>query len=185
MNNPRNVAQVAPYLQPGQPLYQRGPIVKPIDSCWRGFYETGKDGNFNNPTLPAVAFEAQAFISKQPCWLTLLHAAFTVVDQDLYVLLYDLNPADPAQLALLVANAPARWTLGPVPALTAGTIIYEASAELIPLPFQGSPQGGPEKPWAYGVPFNFGIVAVPSSTPRVWSQPIVPECVAITARVQT
>jgi hypothetical protein len=180
-----NAANVAPYYQPGHQSFQRGPLVKPIDSCWRNYYETGRT-NFNVPGLPTVAFESQAFVSKQPCWLTMVFAAFDLVAAPLYVLLFDINPADPAQLSLVVpGTAFARFSFGPVPAGTSGTLLYEASAELIPVPYQGAPQGGPEKPWAYGLPFNFGVTAVASSTPRVYTQPVNPNCMALTCRVQS
>lgn len=179
-----NQRNPAPYLAPPA-QFQRGPLVKPIDSCWRGTYETGKGGNFNTPNLPTAGFEAQANVAFQPCWLTFLHAALLLGGDERYVCLFDLNPGDPQQLALVVPGAVARYTFGPVPAGQGGTIIYEASAELIPVPFQGAPQGGPEKPWAYGLPFNFGIVAVASSTPRVYTQTAIPASMGLTCRVQT
>lgn len=180
MNN-RNPAPY--YAPPGQ--FQRGPIVKPIDSCWRGTYETGRDGNFNNPTLPTVAFEQVAQVSRQPCWLLYAHASFIIEQDTRFVLLFDVNPGDPAQFAQIVPGALARYSYGPIPAGLAGTLIYESSAELVPLPYQGAPQGGPEKPWSYGLPFNFGIVAVASSTPRVFTQTLTPDCMALTCRVQS
>lgn len=183
--NQRSVANTAAYYQQAGQQFQRGPLVKPIDSCWRGYYETGRGLNFNSPGLPTVAFEAQAEVAKQPCWLVMAHAVFPAIAQDRYLLLYDLNPGDPAQLALVVPGAAARFTFGPVTGNGGGTIVYEASGELVPVPFQGAPQNGPDKPWAYGMPFNFGIIAVPSATPRIWTQLVNPVSLALTCRVQT
>lgn len=180
MNN-RNPAPY--YTPPAQ--YQRGPIVKPIDSCWRGTYETGKGGNFNDSTLPTIAWEQVAQVSRQPGWLMYAHGAFLLTQETRFVLFFDVNPGDPAQFAQIAPGALARYSFGPIPAGLAGTLVYESSAELIPLPYQGAPQGGPDKPWAYGLPFNFGIVAVASSTPRVLTQPAIPDCMSLTCRVQT
>lgn len=171
---------------------QRPPVVKPIDICGRGFYETGRPPSesggpsFNTPALPTIAWENIARISSQPSWLMFLHAAFDpawlVPSQ--YVLLFDLNPGDATQLALMTVGAIARFTLGP-PNQPGGTIIYESGAEVVPI------ADDPEELWSFGLPFNFGIIAAASSTPRVYTPPQLPPppaaqgVVAITARIQT
>ena len=168
---------------------ERPPIVKPIDQCGRGLYETGRppsatgaDGpGFNTPALPTVAFENEARIASQPAWLMFLHATFNANwAQAGYVLIFDLTASDPSQLALIQPGAISRYTLGPVPASSGGTIIYESSAEVVPL-VQAIPKvmhhgrqehmPGDIYPWSYGLPFNFGIYAVASSTPRVYTPP--------------
>lgn len=172
----------------------RPPIVKPIDSCGRGFYETGRPPSgsgpsFNTPGLPTTAFENISSISSQPCWLLFLHATFNQEwDQDGYILLFDLNASDQNQLQLVTAGAVARFTLGPVLASSGGTIIYESGAEMIPQINVGSGINPNFVPWASGLPFNFGIVAAASSTPRVLTSPVGPggdPVSSVVARIQT
>lgn len=170
----------------------RPPIVKPIDLCQRGLYETGRPPsgpaagggdapNFNTPRLPTKLWENLAPVSSQPGWLMFMLTTFLETwNLPGYVLFFDLNPSDPNQLQLVTANAVARYTFGPVPAASGGTLIYESTAESIPLV---QPH---HSPWAYGLPFNFGIIAAASSTPRRLTAPDIDTGVmSLTARVQT
>lgn len=170
----------------------RPPIVKPIDICGRGMYETGRPPsttannapNFNTPQLPTRAWESISPISFQPSWLIFLHAVMNPLwdATSQYVLLFDLSINDPAQLALVVPGAIARYTLGP-PSAAGGTIIYESSAEVVPIADDTA------ELWSFGLPFNFGITAAFSSTPRVLTAPQIPEGAdgvgSIVARIQT
>lgn len=159
------------------------PIVSPIDANGRGEYETGKS-SFNSPTQPAFAFETQANILQQPGWLTSLFAVVPPLANTTaaaWILLYDLTPELVNQLfglstGIVPQGAIARYSLGVVTptdhAETGGAVVYESSAEEVPCrPATGqfpTHQDRPRlPPDVKGIPFNFGIIAVVSATPRI------------------
>lgn len=163
------------------------PMIKPIDANGRGEYETGK-ASFNTHEQPAFAFETQANILQQPGWLTSLFGVIPQLADTLlpaWILLFDLTPALVNQLFTIATgivpdDSIARYSLGPIRpsdhAATGGSIVYEATAEEVPCrpatgqQFQAScgPDGKPRlPPDVKGMPFNFGIIAVVSSTPRI------------------
>ncbi len=188
------------------------PIVKPIDANNRGEYETGKS-NFNDPSQPTLAFEAQSNILQQPGWLTSLFAVIPKLANatvPAWILLFDLTPKLVNGLwgistGIVPDGAIARYSFGPVRAddlaLQGGSIDYEGSAEEVPCrPATGqlpgcAPGALPRlPPDVKGMPFNFGIIAVASSTGRVLTTGVfVPQTgfvpyglsMSITARMQT
>lgn len=168
------------------------PLQNPANNDGRYFYETGRGGSFQIPItqVPAadwVPFEATALIARQPCWLTFIHVAVPdiVLNSQVYLLLWDVDPNTPGIDALIAAGMPSRYTLGPVPDTGfGGTIIYESSAEEVPCrvdPRRYPP--GTRPPEVRGLPFNFGIFAAASESPRVWTNDKA-LTVAITARMQ-
>lgn len=166
--------QLAPPLN--MPINCASPTMLPTERGGTGQYETGKD-SFNTPKLPTVLWEPteSAVIAKQPCWLTFLNVivnpAITTV---VYALLFDLNINDPQQLAdLMSGNVGARYTLGPVPASTGGTIVFAPVSEQI----------GKDGSVIEGLPFNFGLVLLASTTPRFHTSP-ENDAIAISARVK-
>lgn len=167
------------------------PLINPANSDGRYFYETGRDGAFQVPinNVPAadwVLFEDRSRIARQPCWLTFLHAAIPDQDSPVYVLLYDVNPDTNNIDALVISGMPARYSLGPVQATgIGGTIIYESEAEEVPC--RVDPRKYPHgPPTVKGLPFNFGILAFASTTPRFYTSAgeLVTLQMALTARMQ-
>lgn len=173
------------------------PPVKPIDRCERGQYETGK-ANFDTPDSPTQAWEsssiansdANSTVLPMPGSLMFLHATFsTAVVVPVYVLLYDMDPTTVQQFP--GPGAIARYTLGPcVPIPTVadptvssgGTVTYEATAEEV----YNAPGGPDRRARSIGLPFNFGIVAVASFGPRVYTlSELATMEWALTARFQT
>lgn len=156
--------------------YESGaPLQQPATSYRRGYYETGRDPNFNTEVLATTPWESVAIVSRKPCWLTLIHVVFPVTfppgqQEDAYALLYDTTDT-----SLIVAGAIARFTFGPVIAGSGGTIIYEAEAEEVPC----IPQCEGVK--ARGIPFNFGLIVAASTTPRILT---TLDEMAVTARIQ-
>lgn len=136
------------------------PAVKPVDVSRHGQYETGKGtGETQRFQLPTVAFERIASVSIQPAWLMLMNVVFSqALVVPAYALVFDLNASDPAQSSLLANGAISRWTLGPVPA-GGGTIMWGPESERIPDDVATDSE-------SIGIPFNFGITVVLSSTPR-------------------
>jgi hypothetical protein len=176
MNVPRHPNRSGiPYCPP--------PAVKPVDIGRHGQYETGKGtGETQSFQLPTVAFENVARVSIQPCWLMLMNIAFLeTLAVPAYALVYDINGSSVEQLSLLVNGAIARWTLGPVPnGLGGGSIMWSPESEHIP----DDTVTGDET--SIGIPFNFGITVVLSSTPRRLTNILVAEVpvagLAVTAR---
>lgn len=186
------------------------PLIKPIDANGRGEYETGKQ-SFNDPAQPSIAFETQANILQQPGWLTMLSAAFPSLDDEentfpAWLLLFDLttdlvNKLFSVATGLIPDGAIARYSMGPVRAsdmgISGGSVWYEATAEEVPcrtaigqFPSNCPPGDRPRlPPDVKGMPFNFGIIAVVSATPRilttVTSQDVsIGLSMAVTARMQ-
>lgn len=150
------------------------PLIDPVNNDGRYFYETGRDGSFQIPVTLAdpipAAFEGQSFICKQPCWLAFLHAQVPIQANNVFVLLYDVFPDANTAQDIITRQIPARYSFGPILAAPAsgGTLIYEAVAEEVPCRVDAArrhPSG--YVPTVKGLPFNFGILAIASSTVRV------------------
>lgn len=181
------------------------PAVKPIDRCQRGQYETSK-ASFNDTTPPTAPWEKNAIansengrqILAQPGSLMFLNAVFsTALVVPAWVLLFDL---DAAGAGALDTQAIARYSFGPgvpdvydpnTPTITSGACItYEAQAEQVYN--SGGRQrkqrdGDDREAWSFGIPFNFGITVVASSSPRIYVPfgELVTLEWALTARFQT
>lgn len=176
INSPQNA--YAPQVPGGSnimappPPQVFAPPQQPSTSCHRYTYQTGiaATGSVGaGQTQPSTSWETNALIANQACWLMSLMVAINVgAVGDQYILLYDA-----ATIAGVDQNKPALLTLGP---LEAGDtlILSEPVTEQYHLagrqPFKG---------W----PFDRGIVAMTSGSPRVWTEGSN-GVTAYTARVQ-
>lgn len=178
------------------------PTVKPIDRCERGQYETGKP-SFDTTDQPLFDWEdgyiandtgvgGNQLILPMPGSLMFLQATFsTAVVAPAYILLFDVDARFLQDNNGLQGGMRARYTFGPCvpivssgdPAVSSGgTVTYEATAEEV----YNAPDAPGRKARSIGLPFNFGIAAVASFAPRLFTRTELGVMeFALTARFQT